>query len=258
MKHRILIIGENYSEIEEVYNEMGHVYEVMVSSPIEKDIDLHIKYFKPMMMILVLEGLHDYVIDEVADAKQTYQLVHDAPLGIIGHADDIAWFNSKAPGLADVELDINKSMVDIQMAIEVNVHHHLQKHGHGEHLNLDGREGKILVIDDSPLMLKIIREQLRDVYEVVIVNSGQLGLEYLASNTIDMVLLDYDMPEMSGLDVLKAIRDNPNTKHLPVVFLTGVSDRTRITKALAMEPQGYLLKPIDHDKLFSMIHKCIG
>lgn len=123
--------------------------------------------------------------------------------------------------------------------------------------NNDGKK-TILVVDDSPIMLKVIREQLRDFYDVVIVTSGKLALKYLKDNKVDMMLLDYDMPEMSGLDVLKTMKADAATKSIPVVFLTGVSERAKIAQALALGPQGYLLKPIDKDNLFAMIHKCIG
>ena len=114
------------------------------------------------------------------------------------------------------------------------------------------------MLDDSPIMPKVIREQLKEFYDVVIVTSGRQALKYLKENKVDMMLLDYDMPEMSGLDVLKAMKADTATRNIPAVFLTGVSDRAKIAQALALGPQGYLLKPIDKEKLFAMIHKCIG
>ena len=66
------------------------------------------------------------------------------------------------------------------------------------------------------------------------------------------------MPGEKGPEVLSQIRNNINTKNLPVVFLTGVTDKEKIQDVLAMKPQGYLLKPIDMMKLSSTIKNVIG
>lgn len=73
-----------------------------------------------------------------------------------------------------------------------------------------------------------------------------------------MILLDYEMPIINGGEVLKKLRENPATKDIPVVFLTGVSNRSTIQEVLAMKPQGYLLKPIDSEKLFKVIMDVLG
>ena len=66
------------------------------------------------------------------------------------------------------------------------------------------------------------------------------------------------MPEENGTVILEQLHQNEATKDIPVVFLTGVTEREKIQKALALKPQGYLLKPIDQDKLITTIEKCIG
>ena len=73
-----------------------------------------------------------------------------------------------------------------------------------------------------------------------------------------MILLAYEMPIINGGEVLKKLRENPATKDIPVVFLTGVSNRSTIQEVLAMKPQGYLLKPIDSEKLFKVIMDVLG
>lgn len=72
------------------------------------------------------------------------------------------------------------------------------------------------------------------------------------------MLLDYEMPEEKGPEVLTQIRANENTKDLPVVFLTGVTEKDKIQEVLAMKPQGYLLKPISMMKLSATIKSVIG
>ncbi len=116
----------------------------------------------------------------------------------------------------------------------------------------------ILVIDDDPRMLRLIKEELRDEYNVATATSGKVGLAFLQRKTTDLILLDYEMPEENGPEVLDKIRADIKTKNIPVVFLTGINDREKIQKVLSMKPQGYLLKPINHDKLLETISNVIG
>ena len=111
----------------------------------------------------------------------------------------------------------------------------------------------VLVVDDDPMMLKLIREQLKDTYTVATAISGNLALKFLENKKTDLVILDYEMPDENGAEVLKKIRDNDATSNLPVVFLTGISDREKIQNVLSFKPQGYLLKPIEREKLLQII-----
>ena len=88
--------------------------------------------------------------------------------------------------------------------------------------------------------------------------SGKLAFTFLEKKHTDLILLDYEMPIINGGEVLKKLRENPATKDIPVVFLTGVSNRSTIQEVLAMKPQGYLLKPIDSEKLFKVIMDVLG
>ena len=115
-----------------------------------------------------------------------------------------------------------------------------------------------MVIDDDPMMLKLVNEQLHERYNVATAISGKLAFTFLEKKHTDLILLDYEMPVINGGEVLKKLRENPATKDIPVVFLTGVSNRSTIQEVLAMKPQGYLLKPIDSENLFKVIMDVLG
>ena len=66
------------------------------------------------------------------------------------------------------------------------------------------------------------------------------------------------MPGETGPEILEKLRANDVTKDIPVIFLTGVSEREKIQEALVLKPQSYLLKPVDHEKLRSAIAKVVG
>lgn len=111
----------------------------------------------------------------------------------------------------------------------------------------------ILVVDDDSSVLKLLKGYLTERYDVATAISGKIALKFLETKRTDLVLLDYEMPNENGAEVLAKIRENANTAGLPVVFLTGVTERKKILDVLAMKPQGYLTKPIDMEKLSSTI-----
>ena len=125
-------------------------------------------------------------------------------------------------------------------------------------LEMTMEKKRVLVVDDDPLMLKMIKELLREQYQVATATSGKVALKFLEKKTTNLILLDYKMPEEDGPAILEKLHANDATKDIPVVFLTGITDREKIEKALVLRPQGYLLKPIDHNKLLETIKKLIG
>lgn len=116
----------------------------------------------------------------------------------------------------------------------------------------------ILIVDDDSGVLKLIKGYLAEKYDVATAISGKVALKFLETRKTDLVLLDYEMPGENGPAVLSKIRADKKTKNLPVIFLTGVTAREKIQEVLSMKPQGYLLKPIETDRLFAAIEKVFG
>ena len=116
----------------------------------------------------------------------------------------------------------------------------------------------ILVVDDDPMMLKLIKEQLKDSYTVATAVNGAIALKFLETRSTDLILLDYEMPGQNGAQILEKIRNNPTMAKLPVIFLTGMKDKDKITQVVQMKPQGYLLKPIEREALINSIKRVIG
>lgn len=107
----------------------------------------------------------------------------------------------------------------------------------------------ILIVDDDVNMLKLLRMFLADDYQVTIVDSGKAALEFIVKHTPDLILLDYMMPLFDGPHLLEIIRKRQETKDVPALFLTSVTDRDKILECLAHNPQGYLIKPISREEL---------
>lgn len=103
-------------------------------------------------------------------------------------------------------------------------------------------EKRLLVVDDEPMLLRSIKTWLEKDFKVSLVNSGATALDFLKKNIVDLILLDFEMPEMSGPELLKHIRANPATASIPVIFLTAKDDKNSVMAAIDRKPDGYILK----------------
>ena len=119
---------------------------------------------------------------------------------------------------------------------------------HGKHI-----KKKILVVDDSGVMLRNVKRWLEDKYQVILANSGAMAIKYLATNRPDLVLLDYEMPVVDGSQVLEMIRTETEFCDVPVIFLTGKNDKESIMKVLELKPEGYLLKSMEPNQIVKAI-----
>ncbi|MCR5666313.1 MAG: response regulator [Eubacterium sp.] len=116
-----------------------------------------------------------------------------------------------------------------------------------------GPKKHILVIDDDATMLATIKSWLEDKYQLYLANSGMTGIALLARHRIDLILLDYEMPVLSGAKVLEMIRSESMTKSIPVMFLTANGSRENVMNVLALKPEKYLLKSMPPEELIANI-----
>lgn len=117
----------------------------------------------------------------------------------------------------------------------------------------------VLVVDDDTELLLHIKDQLEEFYNVVPVKSGNAALKYLAKRKPDIILLDYLMPEQNGAEVLTKIRAEEEYRDIPVIFLTGVSEKDTVIKLLSeFKPQGYIVKPSKKSEIVAKIIDVLG
>ncbi len=107
----------------------------------------------------------------------------------------------------------------------------------------------ILVVDDDPGFLGLAREWLKDTYKVAMASSGLQAIKWLGKNKVDLILLDHEMPVTSGPQVLEMLRSENDTKSIPVMFLTGKSDKESVMAVMDLKPEGYFLKTIQREEL---------
>ena len=125
----------------------------------------------------------------------------------------------------------------------------------------EGKSGKkkILVVDDDSEQLVHIKEQLEEFYDVTLVKSGDAAFKFLLRQIPDLILLDYVMPDKDGPQVLRQMRTIDDYAKIPVVFLTGVTEKKLILKTLSeLRPQGYIIKPAKKSSLVAKIIDILG
>ena len=112
----------------------------------------------------------------------------------------------------------------------------------------------ILAVDDNPRNLQLISSLLTAKgYKVVVANTGENALKYLAIRQPDLLLLDIMMPGLSGYDVLDQIKQNQDIHDLPVIFLTAKSELSDIVKGFAMGAVDYITKPFKSEELIARV-----
>ena len=87
--------------------------------------------------------------------------------------------------------------------------------------------------------------------------SGVQAMSVIGRQHPDLILLDYAMPVYNGKKIFEVLKMSDETKDIPVIFLTGVSEHSKVEEIIELKPEGYLLKPPDRDKLFEMIEKVL-
>jgi two-component system, chemotaxis family, chemotaxis protein CheY len=114
--------------------------------------------------------------------------------------------------------------------------------------------GLCLLVDDSSLVRKIARKILAsEGFEIDEAENGQIAIEKCLTRMPDVVLLDWNMPVMDGLEFLKSLRRSEGGREPAVIFCTTETDIDHIQKALANGANEYLMKPFDQESLIAKL-----
>lgn len=211
-----------------------------------------LKIKKPELVVISLNGISVEAKEIFEELKQNYPKMPVICLGtnqeVKLHMSSISTkqFITLITPLDDKKIldaicNILDSREDVQQSVETK-----------------GEKKSILLVDDSNVQLRALNELLKDKYEVRMSTSGMQALTMIGKKKPDMIFLDYEMPICDGKMTLEMIRGMEESKDIPVVFLTGVSDKEHIAAVLDLKPAGYLLKPADAERIYSIIEKVLG
>jgi len=274
-KIRLLVSSVDDAVKNDIFNSLATDYLVMTTSLRIEDLDNHLTFFNPDVLLLDLEedsnlkyrefgkiqkkltdsktlvmimGDWDACDDFQENTNELAEKVYDKPTASLIISSDIEKYFSSHERVAKSAPAVAGASSSASGATASRTAEPLGEDGHFH----------VLVVDDDPLILKMIKEQLHDDYDVGTAINGPVALKFLSNRSTNLILLDYEMPRMSGPEFLDQLREDPNTANIPVVFMTGVNDREKIAQVLSKKPQGYLLKPIEKDRLIKTIKALIG
>lgn len=119
---------------------------------------------------------------------------------------------------------------------------------------------KVLVVDDQMTMRALVRSALQQIgmTDVADAVDGEDGLKQLAARPVELIISDYNMPKVDGLEFLKSVRGNERTKKSAFIMLTGRSDKELVQRAVQYGVNNYLAKPFTTAELKKKIEQVFG
>ena len=122
------------------------------------------------------------------------------------------------------------------------------------------KQSLILMVDDEPIISDITEAHLQceGYTRFVAENDSRLALAALASQPVDLLLLDLNMPHINGFEILKAVREDPRYRSLPIIVMTSASDSDTKIRALNLGATDFLAKPVDPAELQLRVRNCLA
>ena len=109
------------------------------------------------------------------------------------------------------------------------------------------KKNAVLIVDDDKLVIMALTQILGNEYTIYAVKDGQDAIEKTEKFLPDLILLDIVMPEMDGYDVIAALKKSEKTQHIPVIFISGLSETEDEKKGLDLGAADYITKPFSPD-----------
>ncbi|MBD8684271.1 response regulator [Pseudomonas sp. CFBP 13719] len=119
----------------------------------------------------------------------------------------------------------------------------------------------VLVVDDAPFIRDLVKKCLRNAFPGIVVEdavNGRKAQSLMMHNSYDMVLCDWEMPEMSGLELLTWTREQENSKTLPFIMVTSRGDKENVVQAIQAGVSDYIGKPFTNEQLMTKVKKALA
>ncbi|MBU3914263.1 hybrid sensor histidine kinase/response regulator [bacterium] len=111
----------------------------------------------------------------------------------------------------------------------------------------------ILIVEDEKLNIDILSNQLKGKYKLIIAKNGKQAIQRVENNPLDLILMDVMMPEMDGFETCKILKNNKDSKDIPIIFLTAKTETADIVKGFDLGGVDYITKPFNSAELQARI-----
>ena len=114
-----------------------------------------------------------------------------------------------------------------------------------EHLHVETAKPKVLIVDDTATVIKILKETLESDFEICSAANGGDGLTMASSHPPDLILLDIKLPDLNGHKFCETLKNDPVTKKIPVIFITSMAEIEDEAKGFELGAVDYIRKPFN-------------
>ena len=278
---KVLLVGQFTARFREINKSLTGKYEVRASVNKLEIFKGMFKLNKPDIVVMLLQDLDETNESLFRELKKEYKDIPVVYMGIdLEDEKTPKYLLSKQFEYIEEPYTVEQLMEKIEYMLEKDI-------SEEESIELSGKESAeekteeqketedkvsaerkiykneterktILVVDDSGIFLRMMKGLLEEKYDVIITTSGLKAITLVHEKKPDLILLDYEMPLYDGRETMMKIRESQDTKDIPIVFVTAVNDKEHIKAVLAQKPAGYLLKPLDKDRLLRIVRDIIG
>lgn len=258
IRNNIVFIGEENRTNNDLYQLLNWRFNVKNCTQPESVPVEELSQEKPVMILISLVG-GKFDLSPLFDCLEV--TCADVPVVTIGTEIESSIYDAyyeKVQFHRILRPVTGKSVIDICRAIIAGKTYAKAMDDSDSPVQKSDEKPHILVVDDNAMVLRNIKGILDEKYSVAVAPSGIKAFVSIGKKRPDLILLDYEMPEMNGKEVLKKIQEDEELCEIPVVFLTSADSKEIVMELLALRPAGYLLKPVDSDMLFDKIEGITG
>ena len=251
-RKKILYVDDvNYSLVS-VKSRLGELYDIFSAESALKMFEL-LEYFTPDMILLDV-NMPDIDGYEAIKTLKTDDRYCDIPvIFVTGNSDR----ESVVKGLSLGAVDYVVKPFTASKLIE-SIENNLRSLRGGHHYVDEGdNKPSVLVVDDVSSMLRAMQYALHDRYKVYILSRSEDAVDFLRSKTPDLIILDYVMPVLSGLDLIPIIRKLPEHKETPIIIITTEGTTDLVSKAISTGASDFIVKPFKPKELNDKVAKHI-
>lgn len=245
MRPRILVVDDDMATLEIMTQYLRDIAIVTTVSGGRQALE-HVRQYPVDLILLDVEmPLMDGFLT-LEQLRNIEECINVPVILVTGHKDKATIINSCLMGIDGYLVKPVEKSTLINKVTEV----------YESRISKDNRKTVLLIDDDLPY-LKQLNTMLNQAYNVVMINSAKLALNYLMKNTPDVIILDYQMPLYNGANVMNMIQKNSVGRPIPIIILSGALDRAALHECYAYNPSACLAKPVTKEVLIENIENVL-